>query len=209
MSKIKPGDTIVEVLFAVSIFGLVAVLILNMMQRGVGISQAALEVSMVRNEINSQAEMIRMRMSESQIRSSGNLFANNSVFESYLLGSSENIQPFDQMVVGGKCQIPDNSFIIDIRRGNIIEKSSGRIVPAGVFPRLVYNNVEDSNKIEKGQMFTRAEGIWVQAKRVTGEGSINDDRFSAIDFHIRACWTTIGSNRPITLGTVVRTYDEI
>ena len=55
----RRGDTLVEVMFAITIFALIAVLSINLMNSGVSTAQTALEVTMARNEIDGQAEALR------------------------------------------------------------------------------------------------------------------------------------------------------
>lgn len=57
--KVKRGDTIVEVAFAIAIFSLIAVISITLMNSGLATAQASLEVTMARNEIDAQAEAIR------------------------------------------------------------------------------------------------------------------------------------------------------
>lgn len=59
MVKFRPGDTIVEVTFAIVIFGLVAVIAIGLMNNSVNVAQTTLEVTMARSEINAQAEALR------------------------------------------------------------------------------------------------------------------------------------------------------
>ena len=56
---LKRGDTILEVTFAISVFSLVSVLSLQLMDRDVAIIQGALESEMARIEIDAQAEALR------------------------------------------------------------------------------------------------------------------------------------------------------
>ena len=56
---VKRGDTIIEVTIAVSIFSLVSVISLQLMNRDIAILQGALEAEMARNEIDAQAEALR------------------------------------------------------------------------------------------------------------------------------------------------------
>lgn len=58
-SIVKRGDTLIEVMFAFSVFSLVAILTVTMMNLGVAASERSLEVVTVRNEINAQAEALR------------------------------------------------------------------------------------------------------------------------------------------------------
>ncbi len=53
------GDTLVEVMFAVGIFGMVAIGAIGIMNKGLYDAQKALEITMARQEIDAQAEAIR------------------------------------------------------------------------------------------------------------------------------------------------------
>lgn len=57
--KFRRGDTLVEVMFAVGIFGLVSVGAIGIMNKGLYDAQKTLEISMARNEIDAQAEALR------------------------------------------------------------------------------------------------------------------------------------------------------
>jgi len=59
MTKYKRGDTLIEVLFAIVIFCLVAVIAVSLMNQGVATAQSSLEINMARNEIDAQAEALR------------------------------------------------------------------------------------------------------------------------------------------------------
>ena len=55
----KRGDTIIEVMFAIAVFCLVAVISIAMMNMGVAQAEGSLEVVTTRNELNAQAEALR------------------------------------------------------------------------------------------------------------------------------------------------------
>ena len=57
--KLKRGDTLVEVLFAIAVFALVSVLALNIMSSGLKSAEASMEVAQTRSEIDAQAESLR------------------------------------------------------------------------------------------------------------------------------------------------------
>ncbi len=57
--SVKKGDTLIEVMFAVGIFGLAAVGAISLMNKGLAVSQNNLEVTMSRQEIDAQTEAIR------------------------------------------------------------------------------------------------------------------------------------------------------
>lgn len=56
---IKKGDTIIEVTFAITVFSLVSVLSIQIMDRDLATIQGTLESEMARNEIDAQAEALR------------------------------------------------------------------------------------------------------------------------------------------------------
>jgi len=55
----RRGDTIIEVMLAVTIFSLVAIGAMTMMNSGLSIAQRSLEVTQARQQIDAQAEMLR------------------------------------------------------------------------------------------------------------------------------------------------------
>lgn len=58
-NQTKRGDTIIEVMFAIAVFCLVAVISISMMDLGVASAEGALELVVTRNELNAQAEALR------------------------------------------------------------------------------------------------------------------------------------------------------
>ncbi|MBR3320280.1 hypothetical protein IKG20_03185 [Candidatus Saccharibacteria bacterium] len=61
--RTRKGDTLIEVMFAVGIFGLAAIGTVSLMNRGLASSQNTLEVTMARQEIDAQAEALRFLQS--------------------------------------------------------------------------------------------------------------------------------------------------
>ncbi|MBR5389607.1 InlB B-repeat-containing protein [Candidatus Saccharibacteria bacterium] len=58
-TSFRNGDTLIEVMFAVGVFGLAAVGAISLMNRGLATAQNTLEVTMARQEIDTQAEVLR------------------------------------------------------------------------------------------------------------------------------------------------------
>ncbi len=58
-TKVKRGDTIIEVTLAFAIFSLVAIITVAMMNMGLDASERSLELVTARNELNAQAEALR------------------------------------------------------------------------------------------------------------------------------------------------------
>lgn len=214
--RVKRGDTIVEVLFAIAIFGFIVMSTMAIMQQGTNAAQLSLEISLVRNHMNSQAEAIRFVNSAIQARQrdveAGESSNYSSVWQE-LVGraGSSTVSNWDSVIVnsGGRqvcAPRPDNSFVLDVRNLTSGVRGSNEIEPARVFPRLVYldnmGKEDDDNAIKKGSQFERSEGIWVQVAKYNDSNTTS----TAYDFHIRACWESPGRSLPIKLGTIVRVH---
>lgn len=79
LSKHRRGDTIVEIIFCFTIFSLVTIISIGLMNRNLALVQGTLEVSMARNEIEAQAEAIR--------------FIHNSFLSERELVRDQNVDP--------------------------------------------------------------------------------------------------------------------
>lgn len=77
--KKRRGDTIVEIIFCFTIFSLVTIISIGLMNRNLALVQGTLEVSMARNEIEAQAEAIR--------------FIHNSFLSERELVRDQNVDP--------------------------------------------------------------------------------------------------------------------
>lgn len=55
----RRGDTLIEVMFAIAVFSVIAVISMSLMNMGVSTAQGTLEMTMARNEIDAQAEALR------------------------------------------------------------------------------------------------------------------------------------------------------
>ena len=131
--KFKRGDTLIEVMFSVGIFGLVAVGAIGVMNRGLYTAQATLETTMARNEIDTQAEALRFVHDAYVSKKSSNANLYKVLWEEIkgkaYSGQDINryLQIYDMVAQGGgeldgvnysSCEdlynvIPGNSFIIN------------------------------------------------------------------------------------------------
>ena len=199
----QKGDTIIEVLFAVTVFAMVAVGSLSIMNQGTGAAQRALEITLVRAQIDAQAEAIRyIHQAYVTAYEKGNIPNTGTAGqwrEMTEIRKSPNPSKFG--VVNGKCpalptteQVP---FILNARKAVIseapieIDAPADQLLPP--FSQVAYNDDSSVNK---------AYGMWVEAVPST-----NTDGPGFVDFHIRACWDSPGSSVPVTLGTIVRLYE--
>ena len=193
------GDTLIEVLFATTVFSLVAVGAMSIMNQGTATSLRALEITLARQEIDSQAETLR--------------FLNASYISSYRSGATSYSGPAEQwrktrlktvasvsaFSAGSACAKPSRGFILNARTATLPATSTTTLLQlAQTYSRVHYDNADN---------VIAAEGIWIEAVSMDTSGYQNQTNAGYIDFHIRACWDSPGQSVPVTLGTIVRLYE--
>lgn len=192
----QAGDTIVEVLFAVTIFSLIAVGSLSIMNQGLAIAQRSLEITLARQQIDSQADALRYLNGRyiADYGKDGQASKEwNEVIEANAIRGSQ-VQDFENMVVDQKCSLPVNkSFTLNLAE---LEDSSAVLLKPTT-------DTATYSQVRYDSATPRAEGLWVQAVKSepTTPGGVG-----YYDFHIRACWESPGQEVPVTLGTIVRLY---
>lgn len=211
ISRSQRGDTLIEVLFAVSVFSLVAVSALTIMNQGTAISQRALETTLVRQEMSAQAETLRF-LHDSYIAAyqpgqtyDGTPPTTPAEEWQAMLQKIENnpITTASDFDVQDACPTaPSHSFIMDSRNARFVDLPS-KMTAAETFAQLTYTTSAGV------QVLDQAQGIWIEAIRsATNTGDSNYQlHIGYIDFHIRACWIGPGQTMPIILGTIVRLYE--
>lgn len=198
------GDTLIEVLFATAIFSLIAVGGLAIMNQGLAASQRALEITLVRNEVDAQAEALRF-LNASYIAA----YQPNSSYDANTpagqwsaisaIATKDSASNFS--MTNSKCpsssqDLRENSFIVNTKNGKYTALNVSNFKSARTFSQVVYDT---------SGIITSVEGMWVEAVR--SELSLNTNQAGYIDFHIRACWDSTGQSTPATIGTIVRLYE--
>lgn len=194
---INRGDTLVEVLFAITIFSLLAVSAMALMNRGVAVSQQSVELTSVRQHIDGQAEILRLLHGAyvgayqpgATIPAATLAARYDDILKKYTVTAASTFSETRS------CTPPvTGRFIVNTATG-AIETSVSRIVPSVTSSQIVLNSSGG---------FSRAEGLWVEAVR---SGAAPSGGVGFTDFHVRACWYISGSSAPMTTGTIVRLYD--
>lgn len=186
------GDTLVEVIIAFAIFTLSAVITMTVLNQGVAIARRSLEKSLVRQQIDSQAEILRY------IKTSDQNLWQKIVAESNLavtpMALSQDRCPTSQTLDSTK------SFFVATNH------SSGRLELAQISSSsLNYNEALTHARIDYSDSPAKAYGVWTQVVKAENRGGAGSP--DAYDFYIHACWSGVGSNVPMTNGTIVRLYD--
>ncbi len=202
VTGISRGDTIIEVLFAVTIFSFIAIGGISLMNKGTALAQRALEISLVRQQMDAQADALRY-LNQAYVNNYGNetseavklweKLTSTDPDGGFAVEHSTGADSFDGMVNDeNKCELPTKTpvFALDLKKLDRVLYPSNRNVPS----TYAQVNYERDPPV--------AEGIWVQAVR-----SASGNSTGFYDFHIRACWHTPGQERPVTLGTIVRLYE--
>ncbi len=201
----KSGDTIIEVLFAVAVFAMVAVGSLTIMNQGTASAQRSLEITLVRQQIDAQAEAIRYihQSYVAAFQKDGAAPLGTSAEWTKMTSKTtgkgaSGASAFGQM--GDSCPVTtpgQKPFILNARTATIWNATPAMSAPVGAslppFAQVIYNDDSSIN---------RAYGLWVEAIP-----SNTNDGPGFVDFHIRACWDGPGGSVPMTLGTIVRLYE--
>ena len=191
------GDTIIEVLFAITIFSLVAVVGLMLMNEGTAIAERSLEITLVREQMDAQTDALRY-LRDAYVADNGSGGQATTTWHDVTaraLLSGVKAEDFTAIANGSACVPPTigQAFTLDITKLN----ANPILTPTA--------KVATYAKLRYDVSPTSAEGIWIQA--VPGiNNSSAPGQPSFYDFHIRACWQSGGAARPVTLGTIVRLY---
>jgi type II secretory pathway pseudopilin PulG len=201
----ESGDTLIEVLFALAIFAMIAIGSITIMNQGTATAERSLEITLVREQMDAQAEAIRyVHQVYVAAYQSGSAPAPGSVADQWLVmkqKSEATVSTFgatDGAVCPAKIPASD-PFILNARRA-IVETTppaatSGTDFTLPPYAQVMYDSFSNVSK---------AYGIWVESQA----SPANDPTGTGfIDFHIRACWSGAGSAAPVTLGTIVRLYE--
>lgn len=179
------GDTLVEVLLAVTVFSMVAVGTIAVMNEGTNAAQRSLEITQVRQQIDAQAESLR------------------AAHQAYLASDTSTVWPEiaakpDASTDLGRCPRTqteiNGAFVMNPNNAEVLDNWFASISSVDAPP---YAQVTDNNGL-------KAYGIWIEKQTV---GGANGDP-GRYDFSVRACWYGAGMGEtPMELQTLVRLYD--
>lgn len=210
------GDTFVEVIIAFAVLAAVLAGTISIMNLGIANAMRSLEITQVRQQIDSQAQALRYIQGaytaeydkDKPEPAVGPAKLWPMIRNTYALTGAE--APFSFSSTAGNCptnvptQLPKAFFVDPIPPSGVTDYM--KLTPAST--GLVLTPPSGSTLPPYAQIdysatgSSKAYGMWVQAVLSPAGGATK-----YIDFHIRACWVGAGGNTPITLGTIVRLYD--
>ena len=183
------GDTIIELVLAFAIFSLCAIITVMILNKGVAISQQSLEKSLVRQQIDSQSEIIRY-IHDTKNPKWAQLKAKVTANPLPLAGPCPTTTQLGTAGANGFYVVPDTASADGFSVINAVAPDYAQ--PA------TYAKVDCTKK--------KAAGLWVQIARAENRSGLAN--INAYDFYIHGCWDTVGQNEPMTAGTIVRLYDN-
>lgn len=195
----KRGDTLIEVLFAITVLSAAIVGALAIMNKGTQASIQSLETTLVRQQIDAQIDTLRF-LSSSYVAAYHAGYApttTNTPAEVYYdviknVGSSTPTK----FGAGGLTDcpaIPTSAFVLNTKTAKKVGYAGGTFGPAETFARVNYTDAG---------AFDKSLGIWIEGIRSTTESGAG-----YTDFHVNACWSSPGMDTPRSIGTIVRLYE--
>lgn len=193
--RMDQGDTIIELVIAFAIFSMAALGTVAIVNSGVATTQRNLEITQVRQQIDSQAETIRY------LHDSSSPTWQTIIGAANILGVSDTPMPLNSE--GATCPSPGLKafFVIQPSAGaafQIQRPPAGYSGSPATYARVGYPGVTSDSSIPNGQSY----GVWIQTVKAQDVSAGVD----AYDFYIHACWFSVGTQMPMVLGTIVRVY---
>lgn len=195
--RLQRGDTIIEVLLAVTVFSLVSVASMTIMNRSANAAQQAIETTLVRQQVDAQVEALRAAH-QAYSRLTTEEARDNSVWSSLKNTSTNSISTAS----GCPTQTALNTsqvFLMNPQTASILTTATGAVLSmeadnAPVFAQIIQ---------DKASGIMTGYGLWIELHKVPGGFTP-----AAYDFRIRACWYGAGTGKtPMALETTVRLYD--
>lgn len=190
---LQRGDTIIEVLLAVTVFSLVAVGGLTIMNQGTNTAQRAVEITLVRQQIDAQAEALR---AIHQAAARGIPAAESE------WGAVTTDAEIAGVYNGESCPgatatslLPGGSFALHPTTARKLSGSWYRNSTSATAPPYAQLRTGPPN---------RSFGIWIEPSKEDGADSQTKGVYT---FRIRACWQGAGLSTPMRLETAVRLYE--
>lgn len=188
------GDTVVELIFAFALFSLVLVGTLVIMNTGIRMSQLSLETTLVRQQMDAQAEMVRYILD-----------TDNSAWDTIKSKLASDIMPLSSST--NECPTL-TELGTPARASFFVSQTSPNVFAVNNVSSANYANSSNYARIDYGA--DRSMGIWLQiaeAENVSSSVSPGSS-ITAYDLYVHACWARPGSDIPATTGTIVRLYDR-
>ena len=230
---VKKGDTLIEVTLAVGIFSMIAVAVVAIMSNGTSETQTALETTLAREAIDTQAEALHFIHDSAAIQNQEN--DENSIFiplwdeikkQALSADGQTDVYQFSPSRCADLYSNKDEeksiiqhqkAFFIDLEQlgvaANLKQPSDTKALVSSIqhgdrFKETkTFPHITEDNASDPS---TKAEGIYVIG--VKGSKSNDGTELSLsgrdyYDFYIHTCWYGSNADLPSTISTVIRLLD--
>lgn len=194
MRRLDRGDTLIELVIAFAIFSLAAITTIAILNRGIAATQRSLEATLVRQQVDSQAELIRY------IHYTQDALWDTLVDPGNLTASPAPISSDSDACPAVGAATLNTSFYI---RPTVTADPANTTFARRAVNGTSYRQAQTYAKIDYASGADQTEGIWVQVAEAQNDSG---NSVRAYDFYIHACWSSAGLDAPMTLGTIVRLY---
>lgn len=221
-SKTIRGDTLVEVMFSVGIFGIISVSAISLMNRGLNTAQTALETTMARNEIDAQAEAIRFIHAAYAAESTNSAKEYEKLWQSLTDGgsgisghainydnASENGDNSFLKYYPSKVQGCDDAYTYGTKSGKSfvvnthnLNASEGSLDLSKVI--YSYNPSDSSNKVKIASTYPRL--IFTNGTKTTDEEDMSEHEYKDKFYAAEGIWVTSVKSNTME-GGVPQYYD--
>jgi type II secretory pathway pseudopilin PulG len=199
------GDTIIEVIVAVALFSSVLVMTFTSLNQSSAAALRTYEISQVNEQLDAQAQTLRF-LHESYVSNYSNGVTYNlsdgatspgeeyqKVLDKVASAGLTSASPYSG-VTSCPSPAPAGSFGLNTRMARV-QDNTASLLTATTYAQATYPSGANSP--------VSLRGIWIEGIRTPAASG----RLGFIDFHVRACWTTVGVPVPSNVGTIVRLYD--
>ena len=187
----EQGDTIIEVLLAITIFSMVSIGAMTIMNQGTNAAQRALEITQVRQQIDAQAEALRAAQQAYTANPVDGTWTDIAQSTSTANYTDDSACPTSQV---------SDSILMDARTAKQADNPDW------------YNDINDIGNVSGSAPYAQVSydsgdpesyGMWIERVYTAGDGTIPN----SYEFIIKACWFGAGLSHPLNLETSVRLYD--
>lgn len=188
------GDTIIEVLLAFAVFSLVSVGSMVVMNQGTNASQRALEITMVREQVDAQADALRAAQQAFTVATPNS----HPEWNNIALQTNNSSHFNDPSRCPANSSDVSGSFIMDPRDASAVTTADFlQDINGPTAPPYAQTNLVTGSPAQ-------AYGIWIE--RTYHQGTVSEQP-GWYDFAVRACWYAAGLNVPLQVQTSVRLYE--
>jgi len=186
--KSEQGDTIVEVLLAMSVLATVLTICISLMNYGFSLALQSMDRTNTQALMNGQAALLRVAR-DKYVSGEDTAGWQAIISSTYIVGT---VAPTYQPNASG-CSATAKRFYLQ-PQPSLGDPKPWEPVNAATLPTM-----------RTGTYPAVGDGMWIQAYRIDPDGSTGSQPYY-YDFYIKSCWYTPGSKVKQEAKTIVRLY---